>query len=183
LLNGEPDRVLDQYLVSLSQGGSRDAFERLARRWTPRLLRFAARTVGNPELARDIVQETWMGAIRGLHTVADPASFPAWIYGIAHRKCIDSIRTHQRLRKLTARVQQDTSVAESANAELDTPAAALDVAAALAHLSDEQRSVVNLFYGEDLSVAEIAAVLSVPIGTVKSRLFHAREFLKNQAGD
>jgi len=59
----------------------------------------------------------------------------------------------------------------------------LDLAAALACLSDEQRHVVDLFYGEDLSVAEIATVLSVPAGTVKSRLFHARESLKKQSGE
>ena len=55
--------------------------------------------------------------------------------------------------------------------------------AAIAKLSQEQRDVVHLFYGEDLSVDDVASVLGVPAGTVKSRLHHAREFLKNHSGE
>jgi RNA polymerase sigma-70 factor (ECF subfamily) len=170
LSKGEPDRVLDQYLVTLSQAGSRDAFERLARRWTPRLLRFATRTVGQSELARDIVQETWVGAIRGLKALVDPSSFPAWIYGIAHRKCIDAIRVRHRSRRLSDKVQREVDAAISVNPTNSAPSESLDLATAIANLNDEQRIVVTLFYGEDLSVVEIAEILSVPAGTIKSRL-------------
>jgi RNA polymerase sigma-70 factor (ECF subfamily) len=183
LSKGEPDRVLDQYLVTLSQAGSRDAFARLTRRWTPRLLRFATRTVGQSELARDIVQETWIGAIRGLIALTDPSSFPAWIYGIAHRKCIDAIRVRQRWRKLADQVQREVHAAESFDSATSAPSESLDLATAIARLNDEQRDVVTLFYGEDLSVIEIAGILSVPAGTVKSRLFHARETLKRHLGE
>lgn len=178
---GEPDRILDQYLVTLAQAGSRDAIERLARRWTPRLLRFATRTVGRSELARDIVQETWLGVIRGLKALVDPSSFPAWIYGIAHRKCIDAIRVKQRWRKLTDQVQREVGVA--VDSATSVTGETLDLATAIGRLNDEQRSVVALFYGEDLSVVEIAEILSVPAGTVKSRLFHARETLKKLLGE
>jgi RNA polymerase sigma-70 factor (ECF subfamily) len=183
LSKGEPDRVLDQYLVTLSQAGSRDAFERLARRWTPRLLRFATRTVGQSELGRDIVQETWVGAIRGLKALVDPSSFPAWIYGIAHRKCIDAIRVRQRSRSLSDQVQREVDAAISVNPTHSAPSESLDLATAIANLNDEQRIVVTLFYGEDLSVVEIAEILSVPAGTVKSRLFHARDILKKLLGE
>ena len=180
---GDPDRVLDQYLVTLAQGGSRDAFERLAQRWTPRLLRFASRIVGRSDIARDAVQEGWIGAIRGLKALEDPANYPAWIYGIVHRKCIDAVRVEQRRRKLAARVQREVDAAGSTNSPIPVTNEEFDLAAALACLSDEQRQVVGLFYGEDLSIAEIAIVLSVPTGTVKSRLFHARELLKKQSGE
>jgi RNA polymerase sigma-70 factor (ECF subfamily) len=183
LSKGAPDRVLDQYLVSLSQAGSRDAFERLARRWTPRLLRFATRKVGQTELAGDIVQETWIGAIRGFKTLADPSSFPAWIYGIAHRRCIDAIRARQRWRKLSDQVQQEVDIAASVESTTSAHCESRDLTTAIARLNDEQRDVVTLFYGEDLSVVEIAEILSVPAGTVKSRLFHAREILKKLLGE
>jgi len=145
------------------------------------LLRFATRTVGRSELARDIVQETWLGVIRGLKALVDPSSFPAWIYGIAHRKCIDAIRVKQRWRKLTDQVQREVGVA--VDSATSVTGETLDLATAIGRLNDEQRSVVALFYGEDLSVVEIAEILSVPAGTVKSRLFHARETLKKLLGE
>lgn len=119
--------------------------------------------------------------IRGLKALADPYSFPAWIYGIAHRKCNDAIRVKQRWRKLTDQVQREVGV--TVDSTTSVTGEALDLATAIGSLNDEQRSVVALFYGEDLSVLEIAEILSVPAGTVKSRLFHAREILKKQLGE
>jgi RNA polymerase sigma-70 factor (ECF subfamily) len=99
-----PERALDEYLVLLSQAGSIEALDGLTRRWTPRLLRYAARVLGGSgdaaETARDVVQETWIGAIRGLRGLRDPAQFPAWIYGIATRKCADAVRANRRRRSL-----------------------------------------------------------------------------------
>jgi DNA-directed RNA polymerase specialized sigma24 family protein len=69
------------------------------------LLRYAARVLGgsdSAEAARDVVQETWIGAIRGLRGLRDPAQFRAWIYGIATRKCADVIRATTRRRQLDA---------------------------------------------------------------------------------
>jgi RNA polymerase sigma factor (sigma-70 family) len=102
------ERALDEYLVSLSQAGSIEALDRLARRWTPRVLRYATRVLGGSgdavETARDVVQDTWIGVIRGLRGLRDPAQFPAWIYGIATRKCADTIRKRKRRRRLDADV-------------------------------------------------------------------------------
>lgn len=182
-MNDDPDRVLDEYLVVLVQGGSREAFNRLARRWTPRLVRYTARMVGHPELAGDIVQETWMGAIRGLKQLTDPVQFPAWIYSIARRKCVDVIRVNQRQRRLTLGAQAELDANAAIDPRGSAASDAVDLAAAISQLSAEQRDVVHLFYGEDLSVEEIGKVLAVPAGTVKSRLHHARETLKKFLGE
>ena len=175
-------RVLDEYLVSLSQAGSVEALDGLARRWTPRLLRYAARVLGgsgdSSESARDIVQETWVGAIRGLRGLQDTAQFPAWIYGIATRKCVDEIRARTRRRRLDAAVAGEGPGVASPTSEQQ-----IDLATAIRGLPPIHRAVVHLFYGEDLRVEEIAAVLKIPAGTVKSRLHHAREALKSQLGD
>jgi len=182
-MNDDPDRVLDGYLVVLAQGGSQEAFNRLVRRWTPRLVRYAARTVGSSEKAGDVIQETWIGVIRGLKQLTDSAQFPAWIYGIARRKCVDFIRLNQRQRRLTETAQAELD----ANAAIDPGGGAtsdvMDLAAVIPRVSAEQREVVHLFYGEDLSVEEIGRVLGVPAGTVKSRLYHARESLKKLLGE
>jgi len=175
-------RALDEYLVSLSQAGSIEALDGLARRWTPRLLRYAARLLGGSgeaaETARDVVQETWVGAVRGLQGLRDPAQFPAWIYGIATRKCADAIRANTRRRRLDARAATDGDTGRPV-ASL-TSEQQIDLATAIRGLPPIHRAAVHLFYGEELSVEEIASVLGIPAGTVKSRLHHAREALKRQ---
>jgi RNA polymerase sigma-70 factor (ECF subfamily) len=144
------------------------------------LLRYAARVLGgsdSAEAARDVVQETWMGVIRGLRGLRDPAQFSPWIYGIATRKCADAIRANTRRRRLDAQ----TAAGESFRpVENPTTEQQIDLTAAIRELPPMHRAVVHLFYREELSVEEIASVLGIPAGTVKSRLHHARDALKRQ---
>ena len=178
-MNEPLGRAFDEYLVVLSQGGSVDAFDGLARRWTPRLRRYAARMLGgSPDAARDVVQETWVGAIRGLQNLRDPAQFPAWIYGIATRKCADAIRANTHRRRIDERAA-DNNVAVGQGSS-PSPDHQLDLATAIRALPPTHRAVVHLFYREDWKVEEIASVLGIPVGTVKSRLHNAREALKRQ---
>lgn len=174
------DQALDDYLVLLAQAGSRDAFSRLAARWTPKLLAFAARSLTSSEAAKDVVQDTWESAARGLKRLDDPARFKAWLYAIAARKCADALRGKYRGARL----------AEKAEAMADEPADSegasndrLDVAAALKRLPADQRIAVSLYFGEEMSIAEIAAITGVPEGTVKSRLFAARKALRENLGE
>lgn len=158
-------RALDEYLVSLSQAGSIEALDGLARRWTPRLLRYVARVLGGSdaaEAARDVVQETWVGAIRGLRGLRDPAQFPAWIYGIATRKCADAIRANTRRRRLDAQAAADGDAGRPVTSR--TSEQEIDLATAIRGLPPIHRAAVHLFYGEDLSVEEIASVLGIPVG-------------------
>ena len=182
-MNDQTERALDGYLIALIRGGSREAFDRLARRWTPKLVRYATRVLGRPDVASDAVQETWIGVIRGLNRLDDAAQFPAWIYAIAHRKCVDGIRLAQRQRRLISSVEQDCAANASDTQRRAEPGDAGDVSAVVAQLGQEHREVVHLFYTEDLSIVDIASILGVPVGTVKSRLHHARESLKKQLGE
>ena len=179
-----PERAFDEYLVSLSKEGSIEALDGLARRWTPRLLRYATRVLGGSgdavETARDVVQDTWVGVIRGLRSLRDPAQFPAWIYGIATRKCADAIRANTHRRQLNTRAATDSLGEQGA---VPTWEDQIDVAAAIRGLPPTHRAVVHLFYREDFKVEEIASVLGIPAGTVKSRLHNAREALKQQLDD
>jgi RNA polymerase sigma factor (sigma-70 family) len=174
------EQALDDYLVLLAQGGSREAFARLVARWTPKLLAFAARSLGTTEVARDVVQDTWESAVRGLSRLDDPARFRAWIYAIAARKCADTLRGKYR----TARIAESAEAMsrEAANAEGENNDR-LDVAAAMKRLPPEQRVAVSLFFGEEMNVAEIAAITGAPEGTVKSRLFAARKALRDIFGE
>ncbi|MEO8061576.1 MAG: sigma-70 family RNA polymerase sigma factor [Pseudomonadota bacterium] len=182
-MDDQTERAMDGYLIALIRGGSRDGFDQLVRRWTPKLLRYATRVLGRPEPARDVVQETWIGVIRGLKRLDDPAQFPAWLYSIAHRKSIDGIRHAQRQRRLISCVEQESAIAAAGNQRPAEPLENSGLTTAIGRLSQEQRDVVHLFYGEDLSIDDIASILALPAGTVKSRLHHARESLKNQLGE
>lgn len=171
-----PDRILDEYLVLSAQAGSRQALAELVRRWTPRLIRHAGRLLSDDNV-QDVVQETWVSVLRGLGRIGDPARFPGWVYAIATRKCADALRGKYRRRRLSERAAIDVAAGNEAPAHpgLDDK---LDVAGALARLPNDQRVVVDMFYAADLSVEEIAAALDTPAGTIKSRLFNARQALK-----
>lgn len=174
------DHALDDYLVLLAQGGSQEAFARLAARWTPKLLVFAARSLGGTEAAQDVVQNTWEAVVRGLSRLDDPARFRAWLFAIAARKCADALRGKYRGARIAdgaaAMMTEATSPESESNARLD-------IAAALKRLPQEQRIVVSLFFGEEMNVAEIAAITGAPEGTVKSRLFAARKTLRRSFGE
>lgn len=169
------EKLYDEWLVARSQAGDAGALDELVRRWHPRLVRQAVALTGDGEAARDVAQEAWMAMVRGLDRLDDPVAFPAWAFRILHRKAIDWVRKRQRRRK------RDHSFEEMANAppppaRADGKDAALE--AALQSLSPEHRAMVSLFYYEQLSVAEIAEVLGISPGTVKSRLYHCRQQLR-----
>ncbi len=170
----ETDRVYDELLLTLMRGGNRRAAERLAARWQPRLMRTARRLLRDPEQARDAVQEAWTGICKGWIKLSDPKKFPAWAFTILHRKCADRIRLEQAGRARTAPLDAAPEPSQPARAELSH---AIDQA--LATLSPEHRVVSILFFGEGLTLAEIAAVTEIPVGTAKSRIFHARKQLKS----
>lgn len=171
------DQALDDYLVLLAQGGSREAFARLAARWTPKLIAFAARTLGSTEAAKDAVQDTWESAVRNLARLEDPARFGPWIFTIAGRKCTDTLRAKYRDRRI-----ENAAAAEAAQTN-DAHDGGVDLVGALKGLPPEQRVAVSLFFGEDMSVADIAAATGAPAGTVKSRLFAARKALRASLGE
>jgi RNA polymerase sigma-70 factor, ECF subfamily len=172
-----PDQALDDYLILLAQGGSHEAFARLAARWTPKLMAFAARSLGTTEAAKDATQETWESAWRNLRRLDDPARFRAWLYAIAARKCADALRTKYRGQRLVDAVTDDLASAGAPDAETQA-STHLDLAAAIKRLPPDQRVMISLFFGDDMSVAEIAHITGVPSGTVKSRLFAARQTLR-----
>lgn len=162
--------AFDELLVTLGRAGDRRALDRLATRWHPRLLRTARRLVGS-ELAAGAVQECWVSIVRGLAGLRDPARFAPWAFGILHRRCSDALRGAQADRRRGG-------TAEAILPDFRPPDEAMAIAQAMAALPSDQRLAAQLFFVEGLTLAEIAEVQQVPIGTAKSRLFHARRRLK-----
>jgi RNA polymerase sigma-70 factor (ECF subfamily) len=171
-------RLFDEYLAAAARAGDRSAFGRLAEHWQPKLLVHAWRLMGEAEAARDVVQDAWVDIARGLPRLDDASLFPAWAYRIVSRRAADAIREHTRARRLGAAFAAEAPPTDDSAARMVTAADAEPLARAITGLPPEQRATVALFYIEDFSVAEIAAAMSVPAGTVKTRLMHARTKLR-----
>lgn len=171
-------RVLDEYLAASARAGDRAALTRLAARWSPKLVRHAFRLTGDIEMAREASQDGWADIVSGLPRLTDAALFPAWAFRIVSRRCADAIRRAQSRRKIAAGLALEPQSQNTAHEAIEASADAAPLRRAMAALPPEQRAAIALFYLEDLSVAEIAAALSTPVGTVKTRLMHARRKLR-----
>jgi RNA polymerase sigma-70 factor (ECF subfamily) len=170
------DRRIDEYLVACARLGDRAALGRLAVRWQKPLLVHAWRLLGDDAAAQDAVQEAWVEIVRGIARLGDTAAFPAWAYRIVTRRCARAIGRMQRGRRL------ETALVTEVAMPPDTGAAASDidlVRRIIRQLPPAQQAAVALFYLEEMSVAEVAVALDVPSGTIKTRLMHAREKLRN----
>lgn len=170
----ETDRVFDEWLLCLARTGDKRAGERLAARWYPKLTRTALRLLDDREQALEAVQEAWIGICRGWGGLNDTARFPAWAFGILHRKCSDRIRRNVRERANLADRPYHVEPTEPMRAEQR-----LEIDQALQSLSPDHRLAALLFFGEGLTLTELAAATGVPVGTAKSRIFHARKSLKS----
>jgi RNA polymerase sigma-70 factor (ECF subfamily) len=170
-------RILDEYLVAAARTGDRKAFSDLATRWQPKLMSHAWRLTGEAEMARDVVQDSWTDIVRSLDRLSDAAAFPAWAYRIVTRRAADAVRRVQKTRRNNAAWAAEPRDAASLPEEIENRTDAQVINRAMAQLPRDQRAALSLFYTEDLSVAEIAAALEVPAGTVKTRLMHARRKL------
>ena len=153
--------------VELAAKGDQDAFGLLVHGSLARLDAVARLILRDPELARDAVQEALVRAWRDLPGLRDPDRFDAWLHRLTVHACIDLAR-HRRRRVLEVEL---TPIDEPAIGDASAILADRDLLdGALRRLEPEQRAIVVLRYYLDLSLQEMAAVLGIPIGTVKSRL-------------
>ena len=165
--------VVDELLVMRCQDGDAEALDMLVRRWQKRLWRHAFRLTGRRDAAWDAVQEAWLAIVRGIGRLSDPACFRRWAYRIVTHKAIDWVRRRRRRRAEADAADPDPVAPAAADAD-----AATDMRTVLASLPTEQRALVSLRYLEELSLIEIAEILDIPAGTVKSRLHDARAALR-----
>lgn len=168
-----PESIYNQMLAQ--------AWEELVGRWEGPLLYYIRRMVDDESEAWQVLQETWLDVVRNLPTLRLPEYFPKWLYRICRRKIITYYRRHRRESEF-----HEPAAGPPAGGEPE-PDLRLENAEAvhwgLGRLRPVYREVLTLFFLQDLSVDEIAEVLSVPAGTVKSRLYHARRQLRTLLED
>lgn len=159
----------DQQLVQRAKANDAAALHELVDRYADDMYGTACFLVGNREEAHDVVQETLIGMIRALPSFEGRSSFKTWLWGILIRQAARS----RRSAKPTAMLPDG-----AADGRAESSDARMDIEAALGRLSADHRQVLVLREFEGMSYAEISATLSVPQGTIESRLFRARQELK-----
>ncbi len=174
------EHIINDYLVDKYQDGDKDSLKILIRQFNPSLQKQIYAQTRDKESLDDLVQESWYAIISGLKEVQIRISFEVWALSIARRKAIDWIRQQQRVRKKTQEIYiEEKEKVLPSETELDVileRKARLRIA--IDELPQTQRIVLTMFYLENYSVQEISEVLRISSGTVKSRLFNAREHLK-----
>lgn len=166
-------RIRDELLVLRAQAAPA-GFEELVTRWHSALLRHAVRMTGSEDAANDIVQEGWCAIVRNIHALHEPAAFPRWAFQIVTNKCRDWTRKRNRRHRLLDSYGEETGncppvVPPKHSEKLDGALQALD---------PDLRILVFLYYEESFAVKEIACIVGLKHGTVKSRLHRARQELR-----
>jgi RNA polymerase sigma-70 factor, ECF subfamily len=164
--------VSDEALAAGANAGDRAALETLLARHLDRVHAICRRVTGHPEDALDATQEALIALTRGLHRYDGRARFTTWLYRVATNAALDELRRRKR-RPEPVELSGDR-MAGAAPAVESAVTARLDVDAALASLGPEFRAAVVLRDLCDLDYAEIAEILGVPLGTVRSRIARGR---------
>ncbi|MEA3312469.1 MAG: RNA polymerase sigma factor [candidate division WOR-3 bacterium] len=174
----------DAKAVSLTIAGDKEAFAVIVARYTERIYRMALYILGNEQDAMDLSQDAFIRAYRNLKRFDVSRPFFPWFATILRNLCYNFLR--RRKRKQTYNIE-DFQIAEpSSPSSPSSPCAGIAVETkivlnrALSELSPQAREIIGKFYFEQLSYAEIATELDIPIGTVMSRLYYARKHLKDR---
>lgn len=185
---------VDAQLVERAKGGDPKAFEMLVVKYQRRIERLIARMVRDVDLVEDIAQESFIRAYRALPQFRGDSAFYTWLYRIAvntAKKALvdlkrDPLVTESARASMnddedeTSRVERELTDGETPEAVLASKEIAQAVNAAMDALPEELRMAISLREMEGLSYEEIAQALDCPIGTVRSRIFRAREAISSR---
>lgn len=179
----------DQILIQKALAGSESAFRILLERYKDAVYRIIVKIVRNQDEAQDLVQETFMKAFGSLSSYRCEYRFTTWLYKIAANNCIDYLR---KKRLISVSLDQPLETKDGQvtielpdwtyNPEVDLTSRqrSLSIDAAIDSLPPKYREVIVFRHKRDKSYEEIAEILGIPVGTVKARIFRARELLKKK---
>lgn len=171
----KPQKVFDSFLVLQYQSGNKKALELLVNRHHKKLCRHAYWYVNDFDTSKDIVQDCWGTIINKLHGLKGPNSFGSWAMRIVTRKSLDFLNRDSRKRE---KLKQYSPTTDEGDTDENKTEEIKELKKGISKLSKGQQVVLRLFYTEDYSLKEIADILDISVGTVKSRMFHAREKLR-----
>jgi RNA polymerase sigma-70 factor (ECF subfamily) len=178
----------DETLVAQATAGDQDAFNQLVKRWERPIYALAYRTLGREEEARDVVQDAFLRAYRGLAGFKGEAKFSSWLYRITLNLCRDLQRKERRAPLVQVAADDDpTDLADRQPAPMESVEDLVDrrqmseaVQLAMAELPEEQRMAIMLKEYHGLTFQEIADQLGCPLSTVKTRLYQGLSVLRRR---
>ena len=180
----------DLSLVRCAQSGEARAFDRLVLKYRPRIIELAMRYTRNLADAEDAAQETFIKAYRGLGHFRGDSAFYTWLYRIASNCARNFLQARRRdflnntvdFEEFRNAARQPARLRDLATPEELAVTADIrgTVNAALDGLSEEHRAIITLREIDGLSYQQIAAAMSIPVGTVRSRVFRARDFIDDK---
>jgi RNA polymerase sigma factor (sigma-70 family) len=181
----------DEHLVEAVKAGDADAFAVLFRRYRPEIARYAGRKLGDDGRAEDVVQETFLLALRGIRSLDRPSGFKAWLFRIAHNACIDQVRRRGRSEEVpfdADRLGPGDEIrlfrqAPSTHAALTQRQDMEHLRQAFVGLPVAQAEILILRELEGLSYEDIAARMGISRSAVESLLFRARRSLRAEFGE
>jgi RNA polymerase sigma factor (sigma-70 family) len=165
----------DQACLAQIAMGDRAAFERLYRRYYDRLFRFALRVTGRMNVVEDVINDTMIVIWRKAGDYRAAARPSTWIFGIAYRKGLKALSRELRAPELMDELPE---IEQPPADTLDRESQHAAIRQAVMRLPPEHRAVVELTFFSNRSYDEVAQILDCPVGTVKSRMFHARAKLR-----
>ncbi len=172
----------DAELVRQALGGRNEAYEELVRRWVRRVVALCHARVGRADVAEDLAQETLLRGYRALGTLTRPERFGAWLQGIALRACLDWLKAGERRTVAFSALGHDPDSFPHPHGgdepDLDRAEERQGLLAAVEALPPDCRTVVMLYYYQDVTYREIADALGVSPATVNARLTRARALLR-----
>jgi RNA polymerase sigma-70 factor (ECF subfamily) len=169
----------EQLPVPQAKAGEPEAWDILFRRYQLPLYVYVFELVHNEQSSLDLVQETFIAAVRHIGGLRDDAKFGSWLFGIAHQKCLQRWRKQNREEILLDEIPDAPGEFESGPDDLlirqEQEAEFMNL---LDQLPLPQRSVLLLHFVEDFSLEEIAGITGAAVGTVKSRMYYAKKSLR-----
>jgi RNA polymerase sigma-70 factor (ECF subfamily) len=179
--------VADCELVTRAVSGREDSFEELVRRYQRPIAAYVYRMVGDYDAALDLTQEVFIKVYNSLSRYRSEFKFSTWIYKIAHNSAVDHLRRHstreQSLMKEFDGEQHELPIEShrpSPEQESERAERCAEIEQVVHALPTAYRELVLLRHSHDLSYDEIAEVTGLPLGTVKNRLFRAREVMRHE---
>ena len=176
-MNKEQERIIDTELILDYQSGNNLALAQLVKRWHKTFCNKACWIVKDVDVAKDIAQDTWNTIIEKMDGLKDPKAFASWSLRIVCNKSFDWIKKQHRTKERLA-YKHDEMIEEIEERESEKELLQKNLLKAIKKLPTHQQMVIRLFYVEDYSLKAISKTLRISEGTVKSRLYHARETLK-----
>lgn len=170
----------DFQLVEQIQAGSDAAFDELLRRYKRPVVNFAWRILGDAGEADDVAQEVFVAVYQNIGAYEPQTKFSTWLFALARNACIDRIRWRKRHPAEPLDDVREIATPSTVTGEVTAHEIGAEIAAAVAHLPEDQRTAIVLSEYHGLSYAEIAQVMKCSTKSVESRLYRARQTLRVQ---